>query len=38
MLQQHNTKEENVLYPMCDQVLAGQVGTLLPQLQSSLQE
>lgn len=37
MLQQHNTKEENVLYPMCDQVLAGQVGVLLPQLQSSLQ-
>lgn len=38
MLQQHNTKEENVLYPMCDQVLVEQVGTLLPQLQSSLQK
>ena len=38
MMQQHNTKEENVLYPMCDQVLVEQVGVLLPQLQSSLQE
>lgn len=23
MMQQHNMKEENILYPMCDQVLAG---------------
>lgn len=24
LMQQHNMKEENILYPMCDQVLAGQ--------------
>ncbi|MCK7498190.1 MAG: hemerythrin domain-containing protein [Comamonadaceae bacterium] len=23
MMQQHNLKEENILYPMCDQALAG---------------
>lgn len=37
MMQQHNTKEENVLYPMCDQVLGEQLGALLPQLQHTLQ-
>lgn len=36
MMQQHNVKEENVLYPMCDQQLADQVETLLPQLQGQL--
>lgn len=25
MLQQHNLKEENILYPMCDQALSGHV-------------
>jgi len=25
MMQQHNLKEENILYPMCDQALAGDV-------------
>lgn len=36
MMQQHNVKEENVLYPMCDQQLADQCDTLLPQLQRQL--
>lgn len=36
MMQQHNVKEENVLYPMCDQQLADQIETLLPQLQEQL--
>jgi hemerythrin-like domain-containing protein len=33
MMQQHNVKEENVLYPMCDQHLADQLDALLPELQ-----
>ena len=37
MMQQHNTKEENVLYPMCEQFLAGQLGLLLQQLQRTIQ-
>ena len=36
MMQQHNMKEENVLYPMCDQHLADQFAALLPKLESSL--
>ncbi len=32
MMQQHNMKEENVLYPMCDQHLLDQVDTILPHL------
>jgi DUF438 domain-containing protein len=28
LMQQHNMKEENILYPMCDRSLAGQEGTL----------
>ena len=36
MLQQHNMKEENVLYPMCDQRLSEQ-STLLPQLKEMMQ-
>lgn len=36
MLQQHNVKEENVLYPMCDQYLADQLETLLPELQKQI--
>jgi iron-sulfur cluster repair protein YtfE (RIC family) len=27
-MQQHNMKEENILYPMCDRSLAAQLGTL----------
>ena len=36
MMQQHNMKEENVLYPMCDQQLAAQLATLLAQLESGI--
>ena len=32
MTQQHNMKEENILYPMCDQHLADMMETFLPQL------
>lgn len=37
MMQQHNMKEENILYPMCDQHLVDQVDALLPQLQAQIQ-
>ena len=36
MMQQHNIKEENVLYPLCDQHLRDQVDLLLPRLQSTI--
>jgi hemerythrin-like domain-containing protein len=36
MMQQHNMKEEHVLYPMCDDHLVDQTDTLLPQLQNQL--
>jgi hemerythrin-like domain-containing protein len=36
LMQQHNMKEENILYPMCDRVLAGD-GGLLDKLLSGLQ-
>ena len=36
LMQQHNMKEENVLYPMCEQALAVQREHLLPALQASL--
>ncbi|HRI90454.1 MAG: hemerythrin domain-containing protein [Candidatus Accumulibacter sp.] len=36
MIQQHNVKEENILYPMCDQQLADQLEALLPKLQKQL--
>ena len=35
MMQQHNTKEENMLYPMCDQHLAGDAA-VLEQLKTAL--
>lgn len=38
MMQQHNVKEENVLYPMCDEQLSDQLGTLVPELKSSLEQ
>ena len=38
MMQQHNMKEENVLYPMCDQQLLDQIDTLLPSLQDAILE
>lgn len=34
MVQQHNMKEENILYPMCDEHLAGQRTELLASLQA----
>ncbi len=36
MMQQHNMKEEGMLYPMCDQFLAASLGQLLPLLQEKL--
>jgi DUF438 domain-containing protein len=38
MMQQHNMKEENILYPMCDQHLIDQVDQMLPRLQLELQK
>ena len=35
-MQQHNMKEENVLYPMCDQHLAASADDLIDQLESGL--
>jgi len=37
MMQQHNMKEENVLYPMCDQHLAAEQDGLIERLQGDLQ-
>ena len=34
MMQQHNAKEEQILYPMLDQMLAPQIDSLMPQLES----
>ena len=36
MLQQHNTKEENMLYPMCDRVLGAQSPAVAQQLQNRI--
>ena len=38
MMQQHNMKEENILYPMCDQHLAAETPELLSYLESELTE
>jgi iron-sulfur cluster repair protein YtfE (RIC family) len=38
MMQQHNMKEENMLYPMCDQHLSGELADLIPRLESELSE
>lgn len=38
MMQQHNMKEENVLYPMCDQHLQGETPELLARLETELAE
>ena len=37
MMQQHNMKEENVLYPMCDQHLSDQSVSLLQTISDGLQ-
>ena len=36
MTQQHNMKEENILYPMCDTHLFAQLEELMPQLECGL--
>jgi hemerythrin-like domain-containing protein len=36
LMQQHNMKEENILYPMCDVRLADQVDTLEPAIAKQL--
>ena len=36
MTQQHNMKEENILYPMCDQHLVSQFDILVPQLKNGI--
>ena len=36
MMQQHNMKEENVLYPMCDERLADRSASLLPSIEQVL--
>lgn len=36
LMQQHNLKEENVLYPMCDQHLSGEAASLCGQLGSAV--
>lgn len=36
MMQQHNLKEENVLYPMCEEQLAGEAATLGEQLAAAV--
>ena len=36
MMQQHNMKEENILYPMCDQHLAADAGGLISRLAEAL--
>lgn len=36
LMQQHNMKEENILYPMIDRSLAGQAGALGPVLRERL--
>ena len=36
MAQQHNMKEENILYPMCDQHLNDRMDLLLPTLKKNL--
>ncbi|WP_265948702.1 hemerythrin domain-containing protein [Dechloromonas sp. A34] len=38
MMQQHNMKEENILYPMCDQHLAAELPDVLAHLETELAE
>lgn len=37
LMQQHNMKEENILYPMCDRSLSSQEAVLGPQLQDRIE-
>ncbi|MFN4325581.1 MAG: hemerythrin domain-containing protein [Azonexus sp.] len=36
MMQQHNMKEENILYPMCDQHLAAELPAILARLETEI--
>ena len=36
MMQQHNMKEENILYPMCDQYLVGELPAVLERMGGEL--
>ena len=36
MMQQHNMKEENILYPMCDQHLSAELPAILERLETEL--
>jgi len=36
LMQQHNMKEENILYPMCDRHFAGDTGPMLATLESAI--
>ncbi|HEX6734491.1 MAG TPA: hemerythrin domain-containing protein [Azonexus sp.] len=38
MMQQHNLKEENMLYPMCDEHLAAEAAELVTHLEAELSE
>jgi len=38
MMQQHNVKEENILYPMCDEHLADETPALLAHIEAELAE
>lgn len=38
MMQQHNMKEENILYPMCDQHLVAELPAVLERLEAELSE
>jgi DUF438 domain-containing protein len=38
MMQQHNLKEENMLYPMCDEHLAAEAAALVAHLEAELTE
>ncbi len=38
MMQQHNMKEENMLYPMCDQHLSAELPAILQRLETELSE
>ena len=38
MMQQHNMKEENMLYPMCDQHLSTELPEILQRLETELSE
>ena len=38
LMQQHNMKEENILYPMCDQALAAEAEELGGKISSMLEK